>query len=100
MSGQQVVVSVVPNTSSHMLIEGSDAKLVCQADANPPALSFRWFFNQELKFPPNPYEFIIQNVSRRYHDSIVKCEARNTVGKSEDSQTLEVTCKWTHRNIT
>lgn len=89
-----MALTVVPNTGAHMLIEGSDAKLVCQADANPPVVSYRWFHNQELKFPPNPNEFVIQNVSRRFHDSIVKCEAINTVGKSEDSQTLDITCKY------
>lgn len=85
-------MTVIPN--NHMLIEGSDVKLLCQADANPSVSTYRWFLNQELKFPENPTEFLIKNISRRQHDSIVKCEARNLVGKSEDSQTLDVTCKY------
>lgn len=85
-------MSIYPD--NHMLIEGSDAKLVCQADANPPEVTYRWFLNQQLVFPENPMEFVISNVSRKQHDSIVKCEARNLVGKSEDSQTLDITCEY------
>lgn len=76
-----------------MLIEGSEARLICHADANPPDVTYRWTINQQPLFPENPMELTIGNVSRKQHDSIVKCEARNLVGKSEDSQTLDITCK-------
>lgn len=35
----------------------------------------------------------IVNISRKYNDAIVKCEVFNEVGKSEETETLEVTCK-------
>lgn len=36
---------------------------------------------------------IIHNVTRELHDAIVKCEVHNDVGKSEETETLDVTCK-------
>ncbi|XP_065202863.1 irregular chiasm C-roughest protein-like isoform X2 [Planococcus citri] len=85
----KVTVNIVPD--NHMLIEGTDAKLICEADANPPDVTYRWYMNQRPVFPENPVEFVLTNISRKHHDMIVKCEARNLVGKSEDSQTLDVT---------
>lgn len=37
---------------------------------------------------------VIHNVSRKYHDAIVKCEVHNAVGKSEESETLDISCKF------
>ena len=37
---------------------------------------------------------IIHNVTRELHDAIVKCEVHNDVGKSEETETLDVTCKF------
>lgn len=85
-------MSIVPD--DRVLVEGSPARLQCRADANPFEVTYRWFLNQQSAFPENPTEFIIANVSRQHHDMIVKCEARNLIGKSEDSQTLDVTCTY------
>ncbi|KAK7580395.1 hypothetical protein V9T40_001024 [Parthenolecanium corni] len=85
----KVSMRIVPD--NHMLIEGSEARLICHADANPPDVTYRWTINQQPLFPDNPMELTIGNVNRKQHDSIVKCEARNLVGKSEDSQTLDIT---------
>lgn len=80
----------MPN--NRVLVEGSPAILRCRTDANPSDVTYRWFLNQQHVFPENPIEYVIPNVSRNHHDMIVKCEARNLIGKSEDSQTLDVTC--------
>lgn len=37
---------------------------------------------------------VIHNVTRDYHDAIVKCEVYNEVGKSEETKTLDVTCEY------
>lgn len=39
-------------------------------------------------------EMIIHNVTRDFHDAIVKCEVSNDVGKSEETKTLDVTCEF------
>lgn len=36
---------------------------------------------------------VIHNISRKYHDAIVKCEVHNAVGKSEESEALDISCK-------
>lgn len=77
--------------------EGADVKLVCHADANPPEVRYRWFLDGEpvtsdVEGGP-PTELVLRNVSRRHHDAIVKCQVENKVGKSEGSETLDVTCK-------
>lgn len=36
---------------------------------------------------------LIHNITRKFHDAIVKCEVHNAVGKSEESETLDISCK-------
>lgn len=43
-------------------------------------------------------EMIIHNATRDLHDAIVKCEVHNDVGKSEDTETLDITCEYTKKN--
>ncbi|XP_065202848.1 irregular chiasm C-roughest protein-like isoform X2 [Planococcus citri] len=81
------------NSMWNQLIEGMDVKISCSAEANPPDVSYRWYLNDEKIFnepPESPTEITIRNISRQHHESIVKCEAYNSVGKSEDSETLHV----------
>jgi hypothetical protein len=37
--------------------------------------------------------FLIANISQSYHLAIVKCEVSNQIGKSEETETLQVRCK-------
>lgn len=46
-----------------------------------------------LSLPVFPSLQVIRNVTRKFHDAIVKCEVQNSVGKSEDSETLDISCK-------
>ncbi|XP_067007432.1 irregular chiasm C-roughest protein isoform X2 [Anabrus simplex] len=81
---------VALSVSSGRLTEGSEVRLVCKADANPLDLTYRWFINEELVAGDYTTELVIPNVTRRYHDAIVKCEVHNPVGKSEESETLDI----------
>lgn len=36
---------------------------------------------------------VIPNITRKYHDGMVKCEVHNAVGKSEESEALDISCK-------
>lgn len=82
------------NSYWNQLIEGMDVKISCTADANPAEVNYRWYLNDVAMFPGSPTELVISNISRAKHESIVKCEAYNSVGKSEDSETLHVICKF------
>lgn len=87
----QVTVTVVG--SSTRLVEGQDVRLSCSADANPPDVTYRWFINDQVVMGDPTTELLISNISRRNHDSIVKCEVHNAVGKSEESEALDISCE-------
>lgn len=81
---------------SRRIPEGSDVRLQCHADANPPEVRYKWYLDGDLVGNPNggDTELVLRNVSRRHHDAIVKCQVENKVGKSEGSETLDVTCEY------
>ncbi|XP_055371596.1 irregular chiasm C-roughest protein-like [Condylostylus longicornis] len=87
----KVSVSVVSGAlAGGRIAEGSEVRLSCHADANPSDVNYRWYINDEAVIGDYTTEMIIHNVSRKYHDAIVKCEVYNVVGKSEESETLDI----------
>ncbi|TMW50115.1 hypothetical protein DOY81_004798 [Sarcophaga bullata] len=87
----KVTVSVVGGAlAGGRIPEGAEVILSCQADANPSVQTYRWFINDELVTGDYTTKMVIHNVSRQYHDAIVKCEVVNAVGKSEESETLDI----------
>ena len=54
----------------------------------------RWYINDKKAVGDYKTEMVIHNVTRDYHDAIVKCEVYNDVGKSEETKTLDVTCEY------
>uniref|UniRef100_A0A1A9ZLV7 Ig-like domain-containing protein n=1 Tax=Glossina pallidipes TaxID=7398 RepID=A0A1A9ZLV7_GLOPL len=87
----KVSVSVVGGAlAGGRIPEGAEIILSCQADANPPVQTYRWFINDELVTGDYTTKMVVHNVSRQYHDAIVKCEVVNAVGKSEESETLDI----------
>lgn len=87
----KVTLSIVGGLGpSGRLTEGADVRLACKADANPLDLTYRWYINDELVPGDYTTELMIPNITRKYHDAIVKCEVHNPVGKSEESETLDI----------
>ncbi|PNF22115.1 Irregular chiasm C-roughest protein [Cryptotermes secundus] len=87
----KVALSIVSGLGpSGRLTEGADVRLACKADANPLDLTYRWYINDELVPGDYTTELMIPNITRKYHDAIVKCEVHNPVGKSEESETLDI----------
>lgn len=87
----KVTVSVVSNTLGNGRIpEGAEVRFACHAEANPNKVSYKWYINDELIIDDQSTELIIPSINRTFHDSIVKCEVTNDVGKSEDSETLDI----------
>lgn len=88
----KVKVSVISGTLANgKTPEGVEVRLECRAEANPNELTYRWFINGEPAVGDYTTEIIIFNVSRKYHDAVIKCEVQNVVGKSEESVTLDIT---------
>lgn len=77
----------------NQIVEGTDVRISCSADANPPVFKYSWYLNDSLIQPDTPIEWVLKNVSRFQNEAIVKCEAENGVGKSEDSETLHIFCE-------
>ncbi|KAJ8681625.1 hypothetical protein QAD02_017417, partial [Eretmocerus hayati] len=71
--------------------EGSELRFKCHAEANPPKMDYKWFINDKMVVGDYKTDMVIHNVTRDYHDAIVKCEVSNDVGKSEETKTLDVT---------
>ncbi|XP_011693793.1 PREDICTED: irregular chiasm C-roughest protein-like [Wasmannia auropunctata] len=72
------------------IVEGSELRFKCSAEANPPDVEYRWFINKKKVIGDYTTEMIIHNATRELHDATVKCEVSNEVGKSEESQTLDI----------
>ncbi|XP_050530671.1 irregular chiasm C-roughest protein [Daktulosphaira vitifoliae] len=75
------------------LIESSDVQFLCMAKANPPEITYRWFVNDQVVSGETTPELWMTNVTRKYQNSIVRCEAQNVVGKTEDSKVLDILYK-------
>uniref|UniRef100_W8BE24 Irregular chiasm C-roughest protein n=1 Tax=Ceratitis capitata TaxID=7213 RepID=W8BE24_CERCA len=87
----KVVVSVISGAlAGGRILEGSEVILSCKADANPAPQSYRWFINDELVTGDYTTKMIIHNVTRQHHEALVKCEVVNAVGKSEETETLDI----------
>ncbi|XP_051171046.1 irregular chiasm C-roughest protein-like isoform X1 [Leptopilina boulardi] len=78
-------------SKNNKIIEGSELRFKCRAEANPSSMEYRWYINDKKVIGDYTTEMIIHNVTRELHDAIVKCEVHNDVGKSEETETLDVT---------
>ncbi|XP_045780934.1 irregular chiasm C-roughest protein-like isoform X2 [Maniola jurtina] len=75
--------------SGRRIPEGQDVVISCTADANPGNLTFRWVMNESII--GNSSELKITNISRAYNGAVLKCMVFNEVGKSEETEILEIT---------
>ncbi|XP_058798126.1 irregular chiasm C-roughest protein-like isoform X3 [Phymastichus coffea] len=88
----KVSLKIHPGFSQNERIrEGSELRFKCRAEANPPIMEYKWYINDRKAVGDYTTEMVIHNVTRDYHDAIVKCEVYNEVGKSEETKTLDVT---------
>ena len=86
-------VKMSTSTKVGLLTEGDTVKFKCKAYANPPPLEYSWYIDSQRV---NGFEsdlFMISNISKAYNDAIVKCEVKNDIGKSEETETIHVKCK-------
>ncbi|XP_049882142.1 irregular chiasm C-roughest protein-like isoform X2 [Pectinophora gossypiella] len=91
----KVNISIV--SGEERIPEGSEARIRCDVDANPPPLIYRWYLNNSPVIGDYTEEMIIFNVSRKHKNAEVRCEVSNTVGKNGKSLKLDVTYPPTFR---
>ncbi|XP_075987709.1 irregular chiasm C-roughest protein-like isoform X4 [Anticarsia gemmatalis] len=93
----KVNVTISSGGVNDQIPEGSELRVQCDVDANPPAQVYRWFINDNPVIGDYTEEMIIFNVTRKHHNAVVKCEVSNSVGKNEGNITLQVTYPPTFR---
>lgn len=75
------------------LVEGMDVQFLCMTKANPANVVYRWYVNDQVALSEGSSEMWVMNISRRLHNSHVRCEAQNSVDKAEESKALSILCK-------
>ena len=56
-------------------------------------IAFRWFIDNEIVPGNHGTTLKLDSVSRQSNNKIVKCEVWNDIGKSEETETLDIHCK-------
>lgn len=79
---------------SPVIREFDNVRVSCRAEANPPDMLYRWILNDQVLPGDHGPTLLLPNVTRKYHDAIIKCEVQNAVGRSQESETLSVICKF------
>ncbi|KAL1281686.1 hypothetical protein QQF64_000489 [Cirrhinus molitorella] len=85
---KSVSVSVSPSAE---VVEGDSVTLSCSSDANPPALNFSWFKENQISAVGSGQSFSISSFNSS-HSGRYYCEAQNEYG-SERSASVSVTVK-------
>ncbi|KAL1281683.1 hypothetical protein QQF64_000486 [Cirrhinus molitorella] len=93
---KSVSVSISPSAE---VVKGDSVTLICSSDANPPALNFSWFKENQSSAVGSGQNFSISSVNSN-HSGRYYCEAQNKYG-SERSASVSVTVKgvWNNLNI-
>ncbi|XP_058812537.1 irregular chiasm C-roughest protein-like [Topomyia yanbarensis] len=94
----KVSITIISSNDGRIL-EGSEVRLHCHADANPPDVTYRWYVGNEMLIGDYSTELVILNTSKKYHGTVVECEVRNVVGKSEKSETLDISYAPSFRSL-
>ena len=80
-------------TDKEILYEGDSVKLSCMADAFPDLMQYHWRLEEkEIKEGRGAKEVVIV-VDREFNKKRVSCFARNSIGESQASLSLDVKCK-------
>ena len=86
--------SVTIEHTPAVLKEGDTVIFQCRAQANPDNVTYQWFVDgKEQALDENASKLVITGLKRGNNGEIVKCRVRNTVGKSEETKTLDIFCK-------
>ena len=88
---------VVSVKQTPVIIREGDTVIVrCQVTANPHNITYQWFVGtREHQLGGEPGMLVLPGVGRDSHGWVVRCRASNSVGVSEASTALNVTCEYT-----
>ena len=86
---------VVVKQTPVIIREGDTVIVRCQVSANPPNITYQWFVGAREHQPGGePSMLVLPGVGRESHGWVVRCRASNSVGVSEASTALNITCEY------
>eukprot|EP00092_Neocalanus_flemingeri_P000447 GFUD01000476.1.p1 GENE.GFUD01000476.1~~GFUD01000476.1.p1 ORF type:complete len:622 (-),score=168.19 GFUD01000476.1:456-2087(-) len=77
------------NVTNENIKEGMTLVVKCASEAYPSNVTYNWFINDD-EMMEHSDTFTIENVSKDMNNAVLRCEADNSVGKSETSTILNV----------
>ena len=95
----QLLVQFAPSVSLErqplVIREGDTAIFRCRAEANPELVTYKWLLGaQELFGSEDGSVLVLPGLNRTRDSAIVKCQVSNTIGKSEETYSLDIFCKF------
>lgn len=72
------------------VLEGEDVKFTCDATANPGAVIYKWYKNDEVVVGDHATSFTMRQVSREDNGAKIACEVSNAVGVAKSSLVLNL----------
>ena len=81
--------------------EGDTAIFKCRAEANPNIVSYKWFLGgyEVAGGEEDGSVLILPGLNRSSASEIVKCQVSNSIGKSEETYSLDIYCKYPSLNL-
>lgn len=74
--------------------EGDTVIFKCLAHSNPDTVTYQWFVGGKQKsLGEDASVLVLPGVDRASNGAIVKCQVRNSIGKSEETHTLDIYCE-------
>lgn len=75
---------------SDKISEFEDVRFHCQAIANPSDIVYKWYRNDEIIAGDHTTELVLPRVTRNFNGDTITCEARNDVGTTKSTHTLNI----------
>lgn len=75
---------------SDKISEFDDVHFHCQATANPSDIVYKWYRNDEIIAGDHTTELVLPRVTRNFNGDTITCEARNDVGTTKSTHTLNI----------
>merc|ERR1712072_796175 len=77
------------NVTNEMIKEGQSLVVKCSTQAYPKEVTYKWFINDD-EIMETSNTLTIENVGKELNNAELKCEAENSVGKSQTSKILNI----------
>lgn len=81
---------ITMTVESDKVSEFDHVRFHCEAIANPSDIVYKWYRNDELIAGDQTTELLLPRVTRNFNGDTITCEARNDVGTTRSTHTLNI----------